>query len=219
MTYAAGLDAATIVWIADRFTDEHRAAMDWLNELTADEFHFFGLEIEAWKIGESAVAPKFNVVSKPNEWSADIRGTARSGGELSDTKKLQLEYWTGLREILDESNSHIRDTKPRPQHWTKAFLESSSNAWQCSSLYFAGRDSGKGTWCMPTVSRASCFFNVPQVVRWKCWQVDASCSQTVALSLNSTLDRTFARRCEGCSTIRLENFSSMKPAESVREVL
>lgn len=34
MTYAAGLDAVTIVWIAKRFTDEHRAALDWLNGVT-----------------------------------------------------------------------------------------------------------------------------------------------------------------------------------------
>lgn len=32
LTYAAGLQAVTIIWIAARFTDEHRAALDWLNE-------------------------------------------------------------------------------------------------------------------------------------------------------------------------------------------
>ena len=28
MTYAAGLQAVTIVWVSSRFTDEHRAALD-----------------------------------------------------------------------------------------------------------------------------------------------------------------------------------------------
>ena len=46
LTYAAGLNAVTIVWIANRFTDEHRAAIDWLNDITSGEFHFFGLEID-----------------------------------------------------------------------------------------------------------------------------------------------------------------------------
>ena len=46
LTYAAGLDAVTIVWIASRFTDEHRAALDWLNSVTTGEINFFGLEIE-----------------------------------------------------------------------------------------------------------------------------------------------------------------------------
>src|SRR6476646_8369797 len=63
LTYAAGLRAVTIVWIATRFTDEHRAAIDWLNEVTAEELNFFALEIEAWRIGNSAAAPKFNVIS------------------------------------------------------------------------------------------------------------------------------------------------------------
>ena len=45
MTYAAGLDTVSIVWIAREFTDEHRAALDWLNEITGDKFNFFGLEI------------------------------------------------------------------------------------------------------------------------------------------------------------------------------
>src|SRR5258706_15303648 len=29
LTYASGLQAVTIVWIAKRFTEEHRAALDW----------------------------------------------------------------------------------------------------------------------------------------------------------------------------------------------
>src|SRR4051794_9072868 len=65
ITYAAGLNAVTIVWIASRFTDEHRAAIDWLNERTDQKIRLFGLEIELWRIGESPLAPKFNIVSKP----------------------------------------------------------------------------------------------------------------------------------------------------------
>src|SRR5258708_3912238 len=55
LTYAAGLQAVTIVWVAQRFTEEHRAALDWLNEHTDEQINFFGLEIELWKIGDSAV--------------------------------------------------------------------------------------------------------------------------------------------------------------------
>src|SRR5688572_6347136 len=53
LTYAAGLKAQTIVWIANPFTDEHRAAVDWLNEITDDHLKFFGLEVELWRIGSS----------------------------------------------------------------------------------------------------------------------------------------------------------------------
>jgi hypothetical protein len=104
LTYAAGLQAVTIVWVAERFTDEHRAALGWLNEITDDRFNFFGLEIELWRIGTSPVAPKFNVVCKPNDWSKTVAaGAAQVQIEsLTDTKKLQLEFWTAFRSHVEE---------------------------------------------------------------------------------------------------------------------
>ena len=65
LTYASGLNAVSIVWIAERFTEEHRATLDWLNEHTDEKINLFGLEIELWQIGDSAIAPKFNVVCHP----------------------------------------------------------------------------------------------------------------------------------------------------------
>jgi hypothetical protein len=56
------------MWVASDFTEEHRSALDWLNEITSQEINFFGLEIELRQIGESPIAPKFNIVSKPNNW-------------------------------------------------------------------------------------------------------------------------------------------------------
>jgi hypothetical protein len=120
LTYAAGLNAVTIAWIAERFTDEHRAALDWLNEITDDRFNFFGIEIELWKIGDSPVAPHFKIVSKPNDWTKSIsRGAASVYSEnLTDAKKLQLEYWSSFRELLLENSKIIKPQKALPQHWT-----------------------------------------------------------------------------------------------------
>ena len=77
LTYAAGLQTVTIVWVAANFTDEHRAALDWLNEITDERFRFFGLEVELWKIGNSPAAPKFNIVAKPNEWTRSLGKSTR----------------------------------------------------------------------------------------------------------------------------------------------
>jgi hypothetical protein len=124
LTYAAGLQAVTIVWIAQRFTEEHRATLDWLNEITDDRFNFFGLEIELWRIGTSAVAPKFNVVCKPNDWSKTVAaGAAQVEKEsLTEAKRLQLEFWTGFRSYVEEHGSRIKPTKPFPQHWMNIAL-------------------------------------------------------------------------------------------------
>ena len=119
LTYAAGLEAKTCVWVAAKFHEEHRAAIDWLNEISSDEFQFFGLEIELWRIGQSVSAPKFNVVAKPNNWKREVVRTARSmePATLTETKRLQLEFWEKLRERLT-GNSILRSQKPYPQHWT-----------------------------------------------------------------------------------------------------
>ena len=68
ITYASGLKAVTVVWIASTFAEEHRSALDWLNEVTMEGVNFFGVTLELWRIGDSALAPRFNVVSKPNTW-------------------------------------------------------------------------------------------------------------------------------------------------------
>lgn len=64
LTYASGLNALTVIWIAEKFVDEHRAALDWLNSITDESVSFFGIEIELYKIGDSDPAPMFNIVSK-----------------------------------------------------------------------------------------------------------------------------------------------------------
>lgn len=118
LTYAAGLEAVTIVWIARAFTEEHRATLDWLNEITDERFSFFGLELELWRIGDSVPAPKFNIVSKPNDWSRQVtRGANTLAEGLTPVRQLQLEYWTAFRDYMQAGGSALKTTKPAPQTW------------------------------------------------------------------------------------------------------
>ncbi|MDX8525132.1 DUF4268 domain-containing protein [Mesorhizobium sp. MSK_1335] len=118
LTYASGLQTVTIVWIATEFTEEHRAALDWLNVITDEKFKFFGLEVELWRIGDSPAAPKFNMVSQPNEWSRSVGQAARriEAEALTETKALQLRFWTQLQERL-RNHPSLRPQKPLPQNW------------------------------------------------------------------------------------------------------
>ncbi len=120
LTYAAGLKAVTVVWVAREFTDEHRAALDWLNENTKDAINFFGLEIELWRIGDSPPAAKFNVVCQPNDWSESASSAAKALAEtaLTPTKQLQLEYWTAFVKTVKANPGPLRTQKPLPQLWT-----------------------------------------------------------------------------------------------------
>jgi hypothetical protein len=117
MTYAAGLDVVTIIWIAQKFTEEHRAALDWLNRITDDTFTFFGIEIELYKIGDSSPAPMFNIVSKPNDWTKQVKRSTTSQ-RATDTKLLQQEYWQGLKDFMEAKKSFVKMQNPLLQHWT-----------------------------------------------------------------------------------------------------
>ncbi|MYA59895.1 MAG: DUF4268 domain-containing protein [Chloroflexi bacterium] len=122
LTYAAGLDAVTVVWIAAPFTDEHRTALDWLNQKTDQSVNFFGLEIELWRIGGSPIAPKFNVVAQPNDWTKTVRDTTGRGRELSETRRQQLEFWIEFEEFVKSRGDEIRCQRPGPQTWMNSSL-------------------------------------------------------------------------------------------------
>lgn len=121
MTYAAGLDAFSIIWIAKQFTEEHRAAIDWLNRITEEGINFFGIEIEVLKIGDSLAAPQFKVVAKPNDWTRSVKKAANDSN-LSDTKIKQRDYWTALKDYVADNGNPFKMQKPLPQHWTNVAL-------------------------------------------------------------------------------------------------
>jgi len=117
LTYAAGVGARKVIWVAESFRPEHAAALQFLNDNTTDDLSFFGVQVELWRIGDSPFAPKFEVVVKPNDWVKTGREQARAAASASPTKQLQLKFWTALIERLAKNAPQIRPHKPRPQHW------------------------------------------------------------------------------------------------------
>jgi len=119
LTYASGLDAVTIIWIAAHFSEEHRSTLDWLNKITDESFRFFGLEVELWRIEDSPAAPKFNIASKPNDWSRSVAQAARAidERELSEIRIMQRRYWDGLNAALNRLDGPVSgNRKPQPQN-------------------------------------------------------------------------------------------------------
>lgn len=143
LTYASGLQAVTIIWVAAQFAEQHRATLDWLNEITDDRFRFFGLEVELWKIGDSLAAPNFKIVAKPNDWSREVGQAARriESEALTETKQRQLKFWTLLRQELQASKSSVRPRKPFPQHWMD-FSIGRANFWLSATLHSAEKRVG-----------------------------------------------------------------------------
>lgn len=125
ITYASGKDAEIIIWIVKRARDEHRQAIEWLNQHTDEKLGFFLVEIELWKIGESLPAPKFSIVERPNDWAKSMKAT----DGLSETRKLQLEFWQAFCNYAfqktDFSKTFSR-RKAQAQHWYDLSIGSSA---------------------------------------------------------------------------------------------
>jgi Domain of unknown function (DUF4268) len=96
LTYAAGTDPTTIVWVAAGFRAEHRAALDWLNSRTDENTRFFGVQIEVVRIGTSIPAPSFKLVAQPNDWEKSVK--AATTGDLSVRDQLYWDFWSGYRD-------------------------------------------------------------------------------------------------------------------------
>jgi hypothetical protein len=119
LTYAAGTDAATIVWVATAFREEHRQALDWLNEKTVEDVRFFGVQVSVVRIGESPPAPVFEVVAKPNDWQKQVRTAARSTSTTGKAEQYR-RFWTRyLERVRTEHPTWGRRSTPQPANWMR----------------------------------------------------------------------------------------------------
>lgn len=111
LTYAGGTDPTNIVWIAARFRQEHRAALEWLNQRTDTTTRFFGVEVTAVRIDSSRPAPLFHVIATPNDWGKTVRTRAQAAeGGASERASLYAEFWEQFLAAL----------RSRELGWTKA---------------------------------------------------------------------------------------------------
>lgn len=116
ITYASGLDASVIVWIVKEAREEHRSAIEWLNNNTDTNINFFLIEIHAYQIGDSEYAPKFEVVEKPNDFIKNAKKQSGSG-EMNKSKSERLEFWTKFNDILAERGKPFNIRKATTDHW------------------------------------------------------------------------------------------------------
>ena len=73
ITYASGKAADLVIWVVKKARDEHKAAIEWLNNHTTEDIGFILCEIKLYRIGDSAIAPSFVVIEKPNDWAKEMK--------------------------------------------------------------------------------------------------------------------------------------------------
>ena len=124
ITYAAGLKATVIVWIVREAKEEHRAAIEWLNNNTGTDVNFFLIEIHAYQIGDSLPAPKFEIVEKPNDFVK--RGNQNSvDGDMTRAQSERLYFWEEFNKIIVAKGKPINLRKASTDHWYDVAIGSS----------------------------------------------------------------------------------------------
>lgn len=124
LVYGAGYDAKTIIWIVKDYNEEHKQAIEWLNEHSDENINLFLVKIELFKIGDSEIAPHFEIISQPNDWTKTIRNN-QSNTELTGMKLVDLNFWQGFSEYLYENKTTFSVRKAQPQHWYSLAIGSS----------------------------------------------------------------------------------------------
>lgn len=114
LTYSAG-SAGTIIWIAKSFCEEHRVALDWLNQHTGEGTRFFGVVVRALRVGDSEPAPFIEVVARPSDWQKAVQRTVvrNSADNLA-----YRSFWEPLRErLVDEAPDLLKGRAEPKSIW------------------------------------------------------------------------------------------------------
>ena len=109
ITYASGLLSRIIIWVASRFRDEHHSAIDWLNDISGPETGFFGFVLQAFQISDSAYAPHFDIVARPNNWQRQVKRSSQTSRDMPpDETALKLEgFWEDVRAYFELKSSPL----------------------------------------------------------------------------------------------------------------
>ena len=111
LTYASGVDAKTIIWVSKEVREEHRKAIDWLNQITNEDIEFFAVEIKLIQIGESDVAPLFNIKASPNDWSKERKTKNMLTQTRSEKQEYYYKFFKELLEIINVKMPHFTNSK------------------------------------------------------------------------------------------------------------
>lgn len=111
LTYASGVDAKTVVWISKVVREEHRKAIDWLNQITSEEMEFFAVEIQLIKVDESQPAPFFKVKASPNDWSKEQKKKIISSVGISDRQEFYQQFFTVFLDLVHKELPGITNSK------------------------------------------------------------------------------------------------------------
>lgn len=126
ITYAAGKSACVMIWLVKHAREEHKAAIEWLNNNTSDDIGFFLCEIKLFRIEDSAPAVKFEVVERPNDWTKELK----RGEGMEGNGKDNYEYWAAFNEYAFQNQEFAKEFRQRKPS-ARSYMDFSIGSSEC----------------------------------------------------------------------------------------
>jgi hypothetical protein len=115
ITYLTNLEAKTAIWISKDPVEEHKKAIEWLNEVTPDDISFYLIQLEAIKIGDEPIAaPLFTIIRKP---SINIKQIGAEKKEFAQRHIIRKEFWTQFIDEINNVNRMCSNVSPGTDNW------------------------------------------------------------------------------------------------------
>lgn len=124
ITYASGKSADVIIWVVKHAREEHKAAIEWLNNHTDEKIGFFLCEIKLYRIGTSEPAVKFEVIEKPNDWTKEVKKNESANA----TQQQRYDYWVAFQDHVFQNAQFAKEfkrRKPSMDYWMNYSIGSS----------------------------------------------------------------------------------------------
>ena len=139
LTYAGGTEPSIVIWVAEAFREEHRAALEWLNAHTLSSVRFFGVRLRAVTLvgaPPGLVAPALELVVKPNDWVKQAMATVTvpNPGGLQD---LYRQFWQRFE--VEAKARHWTNGSAPPDNWWSMPTGVGGVTWTVSFATFGCR--------------------------------------------------------------------------------
>jgi hypothetical protein len=141
LTYAAGLDADMLIWIAEEFGDEEIATLNWLNSISPEETPvFFAVQIGLIKIGSSEPGLDIDIIVQPDKWSKKV--IKRKNENMKAEKYFGI--WNNFIEYFSNKRNELK-TKPTPRtNWIN--IPSKTKDFEFTFMFAEGKTPAIQLW-------------------------------------------------------------------------
>lgn len=112
LTYLTAHEAQAAVWIVEKPRSEHVTAIAWLNQSSSADFYL--VKIEAFKIGNSDVAPLLTLIVGP---SPEAKTIAVEKENFQARHRERMQFWQGLLEAANKKTQLHAGRAPTRDTW------------------------------------------------------------------------------------------------------